>query len=157
MTAGTGSLYEQAREAKHRYVWALDCRDWAGYRASLADELLVDFRSLGYKSAMTLSADGWIAQVRKLMDGLDASHHAVCNLVVDPEPRELAVRSYVTAQHVLRTADQPDRLYLIAGWYDDRMVEVDGVWKLTQIVFNQVWADGDPAVMTDAVRRAAAS
>ncbi|WP_214104125.1 nuclear transport factor 2 family protein [Acrocarpospora catenulata] len=149
----TAALLERAREAKHRYVWALDGRDWAGYLATLADELTVDFRSLGYKSVMTLRAHDWIAQVRKVMDGLDASHHAVSNLVVDQGPGGLAVRSYVTAQHVLRTKGEPDRLYLLAGWYDDRMTEVDGALKLTQIVFNQVWSQGDPTVMTDAVRR----
>jgi hypothetical protein len=149
------SVYEEACKVKYNYAFGVDLRDWDLYRSVLAEHLLIDFRGIGYRDVMHLTADEWIVEVRKLMDGLDASHHQMSGCVVDPDGETgLAMRTYVTAQHVLRTAGEADRFYQIGGWYDDRLRRVNGTWRLTQVAFNQTWAWGDSLVMKDAARRA---
>jgi len=150
------TIYREASELKFRYALAVDQRDWNAYRVALTDEIEVDFRSIGYRDVMQIPAEQWIRQVRKLMDGLDASHHQISACVVEQIPtdtRVLSLRSYVTAQHVIRVAGAADRCFQIGGRYDDLAVRVNGRLRLSRLTFNQSWAWGDEAVMTEAVHR----
>ena len=153
------TTYREACELKYTYAFGLDGRDWELYRSVLADDLVVDFRGIGYRQVMQMTAGAWVAEVRKLMDGLDVSHHQIsaCLLSADNgDPDEYAMRSYVTAQHVLRTPGESDRLYQIGGWYEDQLRRIDGALRFTRITFSPAWSSGDPAVMKDAARRAQA-
>jgi len=151
------ATYREACELKYNYAYGIDLRDWDLYRSILADELVIDFRSIGYRDVMHITADAWIAEVRKLMDGLDASHHQMSGCIVTEDAThgadELVMRTYVTAQHILRTPSRADRFYQIGGWYDDRLRCIDGTLRFTRITLNQTWAWGDSAVMKDAARR----
>ena len=148
------SVYEEACRVQFRYAQGVDRRDWDLYRSVMTDQVLIDFRSFGYGSVMTMSAQDWVRQVRKVMDGLDASQHLISNCVLHPDGDRLRLQAYVMAQHVLRTPGEPDRMYLVGGTYDNLLERTEDGLRLAEITFGQLWVDGDPTVMTDAVARA---
>jgi hypothetical protein len=148
------SRYEQACQVKYAYGYAIDRRDWTALGLLFAGRLVVDFRDVGYQSVLTLTRGEWIAEIRKLVDGLDATSHQISSVICEPEGDGLLVRSCVTARHQLRASDGTARNCDISGWYTDRMTRVDGAWRIAQTAVACDVVTGDRSVLRDAISRA---
>jgi hypothetical protein len=144
-------------QAKYRYAYALDGRDWEGYRALLADEVLVDFRGLGYRGEpRRKQAASWVSQVRALLDGFATTQHVMTSPLVQEDGDEVTLTVYLQAHHVLDLNDPPGRHYTIGGRYEDRLRRQDGRWLFSALTLHNLWTQGDAAIMEEAAARVSA-
>jgi len=150
----TDYSYEQICRVKYSYGYAIDTRDWSGLASVFADQVVVDFRDIGYPVVLTLTRQEWIAEIRKLIDGLDATVHQISSLLCEPVDGDLVVRSCVTARHVLHGPGRSARCYEISGWYTDRLKVVGGDWRIAATAISCKSFSGDRSVMREAIQRA---
>lgn len=145
-------------QAKYRYAYALDTRDWNLYRSLLADEVTVDFRGLGYRGGpRRRSRDWWVGQVRALLDGFDITQHVMSSPLVEEADDGVALTVYLQAHHRLHADDPDERHYTIGGKYEDRLRRENGMWVFTALTLHTLWTLGDKTVMSEAAERARAS
>lgn len=77
---------------------------------------------------------------------LDATQHLVGNHQVEVDGDEATHRCQLQGQHVLRGCEGGDN-YIVAGFYQDRLVRTPDGWRITHRLMQQTWADGNPAVV----------
>lgn len=149
---GPGDVRLDVAEVKYRYALGLDTRDWGLYGSIFADDVDVDFSSYDGGDPQRLSRAAWLARVRPLFTGLDASHHVMTNPLVVADGDRAELTMYLQAQHLLRGAADGE-LFTIGGYYRDRLVRADGGWRLEAVQLNVLWTDGNAALMAEAVAR----
>jgi hypothetical protein len=144
------------------YAYGIDTRDWDLYRGIFADEITADFSSYNGGEPAVLSADQWIAGVKPLFTGLDATQHSMSNALVEIGGAGTAgdvgglgdtarCRMYMQAAHFLE--DWPEPEFTIGGYYEDRLIRTDGGWKISAVTLTVWWRRGDPELMVEARRR----
>jgi hypothetical protein len=149
---GGGDVRLDVAEVKYRYALGLDTRDWALYGSIFADEVDVDFSSYDRGEPQRLTRDRWLDRVRPLFTGLDASHHVMTNPVVVAEGDGAELTMYLQAQHLLRGAGGGE-LFVIGGYYRDRLARTERGWQLEAVQLNVLWTDGNQALMAEAAAR----
>jgi len=141
--------FEAITRRRYEYALGIDSRDWDLHRSIFTDEVTMDFSSYsGSGGPETLSADAWVAGLRPLFEGLDATQHTMTNPIVDVDGDAAQCRMYMRAAHFL--FDDPEPEFTIGGYYDDRLVRVDGEWKITAVTLVVWWRTGNPQIMVRA-------
>ena len=151
MPDGTDPRLDVA-EVKYRYALGIDTCDWELYGSIFSDHVDIDFSSYDGRAPTRLSRAEWLARVRPLFTGLDASQHIMSNpmVVLDGDRAELTM--YLQAQHLLSDAtDGP--LFTIGGYYRDRLERTSVGWQLTAVQLNVLWTDGNRGLMVEAAER----
>ena len=148
-----GSDFEEITRRRYEYALGLDSRDFELHRSIFTDRITMDFSSYNGGSAQTLSADDWIAGLRPLFVGLDATQHTMTNPIVDVDvwAESARCRMYMQALHVFHDDPQPE--FTIGGYYDDELVNTDDGWKITAVTLTVWWRRGNPAIMAAARER----
>lgn len=136
-------------ETVYRYAVGIDTRDFASYRSIFADEVRTDFSSYRGGESATMTGDQWVANVRPLFTGLDATQHSMTNPLPDVDGERATCRMYVQAHHVYQPGD-PASWFTIGGYYDDtlvRSVQGPAGWLITGVTLTVLWRRGDPSIM----------
>ncbi len=144
-TAVTRKVYE--------YAYGIDTRDWALYRSIFTEIIAMNFHSYNGQPESTLFADEWVASCRTLFSGLTATQHSMSNPLVEVAGEHARCRMYMQAEHFL-TTDQGSNSYALGGYYDDRLVRVDGGWKIEAVTLKVLWHRGNRHIMQLAVQQA---
>ena len=136
----------QIVETVYRYAVGIDTRDFALYRSIFADELAIDFSSYSGQPAAMMTGDDWVARVKPLFLGLNATQHSMTNPIVELTATGASCRMYMQAHHVYDPAD-PTSWYTIGGYYDDTLVRRGDGWAITGVTLTVLWRMGDPGIM----------
>ncbi len=139
----------------HRYARAVDSRDWSALRAVFMPEIEADFRSFAGREVFRGSADDWVATIRATVGGMDATQHAMSNLMFDIDGDRAQVHADLIAAHVLAQV-RGEREYTVGGYYDWRFERTDGGWRCSRYVLTVSWDRGNREVLRAASRNAAA-
>lgn len=124
-----------------RYATAVDTRDWALYRSVFTDPLTVDFSSWSGEPEITVPVDDWVNRVRETLSGFDATHHLSSNHVIDVSGDVAICVSYMVARHYL--VENGERLmHSIGGHYTNRLVRIQGEWKIERCALKVTWELG---------------
>ena len=145
----------EVHDVMHRYALAIDSKDWTMLRTVFATELTADFRTFGLKSIWSGPADGWVDQVRKTIDGMDATQHLMANHLYQLDGPHARGTSYIQARHVCRN-DWGGDTYTVGGHYEVEMVRTDERWVIASYALICTWHEGDRHVLKAAGRRSAA-
>ena len=135
-----------------RYAEGIDRRDWAAFARCFAPEVRVDFSSFSHRPSPDepIPVDDWVRAVRGTIDGFAATHHLIANHRIAFDSATAGrYTAYVQAQHWV----DRERWYLIGGTYENRVVRLDGEWKLASVTLHQTWDAGDRGLLR-AVNRA---
>jgi 3-phenylpropionate/cinnamic acid dioxygenase small subunit len=98
----TRSDRDELVELLARYASIPDAQDWDELPASVfADQVIVDYESLGMGPAREVARDDLISQLRTSMAQWEATHHAITNHQVTIDGDVAAIRAHVFAQHWL--------------------------------------------------------
>jgi 3-phenylpropionate/cinnamic acid dioxygenase small subunit len=150
----TNPDHEAITRKVYEYAYGIDTRDWASYRAIFDDRIDVDFSSYHGGAPATMSTDDWLAGVKPLFTGLDATQHSMSNPLVDIDETDgdaARCRMYMQAAHFLE--DWPTPEFTIGGYYDDRLVRTDNGWRITAVTLTVWWRRGDSQLMVEARER----
>ena len=145
--------HEAITRTVYEYAYGLDGREWERYRRIFADEIEVDFSSYNGRPRTSMTADEWVAGLRPLFTGLDATQHSMSNPLVDVEGDTARCRMYMQAAHFLDSWPEPE--FTIGGYYDDRLVRTGDGWRIAAVTLIVRWRRGDPDLMVEAARRGA--
>lgn len=139
-------------ETVYRYATGIDTRDFVLYRSIFAPEVAIDFSSYSGREPATMTADQWVAGLRPLFTGLDATQHSMTNPIAEVDGDDARCRMYMQAHHVL-LPDDPTSFFTIGGYYDDtltRSAHGPAGWLITGVTLTVLWRHGDPEIMVAA-------
>lgn len=126
------------------YCWALDTGRWDDLHAVFTADAVADLGAGGQRGVEEI-----IERVSSALGPLDDSQHLVTNhqITIDDDGETANGRCYVHAQHI-RRGDEGDRLFVVAGRYEDRYTRTAEGWRIVERRIVVMWRDGDPAVFT---------
>ncbi len=130
----------------YEYAYGIDTRDWTLYRSIFADDVRMTFTSYNGNPPADMRADDWVANVKVLFTGLDATQHSMSNPLVEVEGDHARCRMYMQAAHFFVT-DQGDNEYTLGGYYDDQLVRTGDGWKISAVTLNVLWHRGNRHIM----------
>lgn len=130
----------------YEYAYGIDTRDWSLYRSIFTDDIEVDFSSYNGNPRSAMKADDWVTGCRTLFTGLDATQHTMSNPLVEVEGERARCRMYMQAEHFLENGQGSDG-FVLGGYYDDRLVQTEGGWKIQAVTLNVFWARGNRHIM----------
>ena len=126
---------EEIKKLKARYLRTVDVKDWDGFRAVFADDVVWDTRSTGSK--LVTGADAVTDYVKRNLDS------AVC--VHQGHMPEIELTSPTTATGIWASEDLirwPDGRELRGyGHYYETYEKIDGAWVIKTLVFTELRAD----------------
>ena len=130
----------------YEYAYGIDTRDWALYRSIFCDEIFMDFSSYSGAPGAQMKADDWVAGVKPLFSGLDATQHTMTNPLVDINGDKARCRMYMQAEHIFNDADG-DAFYTNGGYYDDQLICTDKGWLISEVKLTVWWRRGNASIM----------
>lgn len=141
----------------YRFAYGIDQRDWESYRSIFVappTEIAFDYSSYHGRPPTSMDADTWIAALRPLFTGLDATQHTMSNPIVEIDGRTARCRVYMQAAHFLWRDDleaatgSADPEFTIGGYYDDHLVHgEDDRWRIDAVRLTVWWRRGNAAIM----------
>jgi ketosteroid isomerase-like protein len=125
------------------YAVAIDRRD-----VDALDDVFTPDAHLDMSVAGTMTPAEYKAKARRVLAGLDATHHLIASPIVEigDAGDTATARCYYQAQHA-RNDCEGGPLLLIGGWIDDELVRTPGGWRIARRRGRAVWFDGNPAVL----------
>ncbi|MDA2893458.1 nuclear transport factor 2 family protein [Mycolicibacterium sp. BiH015] len=145
---GLVSNQDAVRDVLHRFLRALDERDYQSAASYLTDPVRFDYRALSGKF-MPDSPDALVAQVRDDHRHLDGVQHVVSNHVVNIDGTTAHCWVNFIATHSILRNGEP-RTWTLGGRYRYQLIHQRGGWKLAECVITPVWEQGSRDIMTAA-------
>jgi hypothetical protein len=139
----------------YEYAYGIDTRDWVLYRSIFTDSIRMTFTSYNGNPPADMQADDWVAGVKVLFTGLNATQHSMSNPLVEVNGDRARCLMYMQAAHFFFT-DQGDNEYSLGGYYDDELVRTDAGWKISAVTLNVLWHSGNRHIMELATQAGAA-
>lgn len=138
-----------------RYATGIDMLDWAAYRSCFTDPVEVDFTSFSGGEPRTIPADAWVAGVRSLQEGFQATQHISSNHVITFQGADEATCvSYMHAQHYLPNA-YGDNTLTLGGHYTNRLDRGKDGWRIRKCQLTVTWTVGNMGIFEQARARVA--
>ncbi len=138
----------------HKYATGIDLHDWATYRSIFADEVEFDFSSFEGQPPTMMKADDWVAQVRSVLAGFDATQHVLTNHVIDIDGDRASTTVYMQAEHFLAN-NQGDNSIALGGYYNHVLSRTPSGWKITKCKLTVTWNRGNRHLFQMAAAKAA--
>ncbi len=138
--------FNEIARKRYEYALGIDTRDFDLLRSIFTDDITMDFEDYSGQPAQTLSADAWVAGVRVLFTGLDATQHVMTNPIVDIDGESATCRMYMKAEHFLAN-DEGSFDYAIGGYYTDRLRKDGDRWLIEAVTLKLFWQRGNRHIM----------
>ena len=137
-----------------RYAAAVDGRDWDMFTSCFTDPVFINFVSFSPTAAEEMPRSAWVARVRSLIPGFDATQHLSSNhdITIATDGNATCV-SAMQATHVL-----DDSIAVLGGFYTNQLVRAaDRTWRIESCTLTVTWRTGDQRLFALARERASAS
>ncbi len=144
--------YNEIVRRRYEYAFSIDTRDWDLHRSIFTDQIEMDFSSYSGTAGSKLAADDWVAGLKPLFSGLDASHHVMTNPMVDIDGDRAELRMYMSAEHFLQN-DAGSFDFTIGGYYHDRLLRTESGWRICAVTLKVFWSRGNRHIMELARQR----
>ena len=138
--------FTEITRKRYEYALGIDTRDFDLLRSIFTDEITMDFEDYSGQPAQTLSADAWVAGVKVLFTGLDATQHVMTNPIVDIDGESATCRMYMKAEHFLAN-DEGSFDYAIGGYYTDQLHKDRDRWVIEAVTLKLFWQRGNRHIM----------
>lgn len=128
--------------------------DLAAYdlaEAAFADTIIIDYTSLWGGEPSTMTPAELMTAWRGIVPGFDTTFHELANVTVTVSGDTAIATADVDGRHWIG-----DQLWRPIGTYHWDLVQDDGTWKVTRMVFNMTQEIGSRDLAALAMERAAA-
>ena len=130
----------QPKDIVNQLFIATDRQDWAKVESLFADEVLLDYSSMG-SPANTLKPKQITDEWKTILPGFDHTHHQIGNIQQTILEESAEVFAYGTATHFLE--DDGGRVWTVVGTYDFSLTMENGLWRIRKMKFNFKYQDGN--------------
>jgi SnoaL-like domain len=122
-----------------RYATAVDNREWALLDDVFSPDAVLDYRSAGGIRGSYPEVRKWLSEVLGLFTW---TQHLVVNRAValDPEGATARSKSVFHNPNQMIIKGEP-WLFVVGGWYHDRLARLNEGWRITQRVEETLWWD----------------
>lgn len=116
------------------YALGIDRRDWELLASCFTADVVVNYgNSLGFRQGR----DALMERMRSVHIPLGPTLHRITNIVISADREGARSDSYVDAVLMEKSGNTP-ALQAI-GRYEDRLVQVEGNWRIRRRIFIPVW------------------
>lgn len=139
MTADTGTTTtdrQAVEDVLYRYASSVDAGDHSTLRTLLADDMRAKY---GSTHEWLEGADAVVEFIRTKAEGVGWQHHLLSIYHVDITGDEASALTYHTSYQI--KSESPDQAAVIVARYHDRLVRVDGVWRLSEKLMEIGWRE----------------
>jgi len=149
-TAQVSSATDQLAviDALYRFAAGIDLNDRDLLASSFADDAVSDFRAAAAKAGFDYPVlegrDTIVNALSTSLTSLDTTH-SVSNPRVSIDGDTARMEAMVEAQHVPQ--NNPSMHYLMKNRYDVQLIRQGDAWVIKHVAIDNVWRDGDPAVL----------
>jgi hypothetical protein len=139
-----------------RYFNSLDLRDWDLMRATLAEEIEVDFSELFGDPVATHESADFVDFARGVLSGFQATQHISPNHVISIEGDRATASAGMYAWHKVPSDAAAECTFTLRGRYDIGLERTAEGWRMN-LLHMSVWdEDGNKGVYDIAGQRFAA-
>jgi septum formation inhibitor-activating ATPase MinD len=135
-------------DALYRFATGIDLKDRDLLASSLAEDAVSDFRAAaakaGFEYPVLEGRDTIVSALSTSLTSLDTTH-SVSNPRVTIDADTARLDAMVEAQHVPK--NNASMHYLMKNRYDVQLIRQGDAWVIKHVAIDNVWRDGDPAVL----------
>lgn len=139
---------EQPRDVVIQLFVATDQNQWNKVENCFADEILLDYSSMG-NPATKLTPNQITNAWKKILPGFTHTHHQIGNIQEAIEKDKSEVFAYGTATHYLEDENGP--VWTVVGTYNFELIKVSKQWKVSAMKFNFKYQDGNLSLPQKAI------
>ena len=122
-------------EVLHRYRVAVDTHDNAALRGVFADGVRARYGNGDWIEGVDALAEWLVGATR----GIVWQHHNIFVYQIDIDGDQAAVVSHMTSHQMYENAE--DSVQMVLTKYRDRLVHINGGWKIIEKVEQYLWAE----------------
>ncbi|MGV9452554.1 nuclear transport factor 2 family protein [Streptomyces sp. NPDC003635] len=136
-----------------RMAWHSDQRELEALKSVFADEVRLDCTSLNGGEPAVLSPEQIVDAWSQVLGGYDVTQHLLANhLVTLADDTAVCTAAFHATHRLANPFGAP--LWTLGGTYRFDFVRVGGAWRISAVVMNATWADGNKALVTPAAKAA---
>jgi hypothetical protein len=128
----------------HRYALGMDTKQW-----DMLDDVFVEDAVAEY--GLDLGSSHSRAEIKDLVrnaiSGLDATQHSMSNIIVAVDGDSATANCYLHAAHFLVNHRTGSNTWIVGGTYRYDLVRTPAGWRISHLVFNATWTDGNVGIM----------
>ena len=127
-----------------------DLGQYSQLQQLFTEEVTVDYTSLYEGKVQKFPIHQLIKQWQSTLPGFDATQHQIIVHQITIDGDEAKALSHVRATHRLR-----NEMWVVGGYYVDKLVRTDEGWKVQAIQYNSLYESGDRALIDQAATKVA--
>lgn len=143
---------EQPKNVVLALFKATDSKKWNTVENCFSNEVLLDYSSMG-NPATTLKPTEISATWKSILHGFTATHHQISNIEESIDGKNANVFAYGTATHFLE--DEKGNVWTVVGTYNFQLQKEQKQWKISKMVFNFKYQDGNTTLAQKAINKVA--
>lgn len=132
----------QIIETVNQLFIGVDERNWEQVSNVFNDTVLLDYTSMTGGEPAKLTSQQIIDSWKGFLPGFDKTHHQIGNYIVNEDSNTISVFCYGTANHYLKN-DSNNNVWTVVGTYDFELKNDLGVLKITKMIFNLKYIEGN--------------
>ena len=131
---------------------ASDQGNWQEVEKCFADNVNLDYYSMSGNPAAMVTPAAITTAWKGVLPGFTHTHHQLGNFSTKIDGNGAHVFCYGTATHYLE--DEGGNVWTVVGSYDFDLENKDNHWKITSMVFNFKYQDGNETLIQKAIANA---
>ncbi len=129
-----------------------DNRNWNAVESCFSNKVVLDYSSMGNPAA-NLTPSEITSAWKTILPGFTATHHQIGNLEQTIDSDKATVFAYGTATHFLQ--DEKGNVWTVVGTYDFELEKTQNQWKISKMVFNFKYQNGNTNLPQKAINKVA--
>ena len=134
------------------YATGLDRRNWPLLRSIFADEIDMEYTSVGLKAGR-YSADRWVRSSEVLFAGFGPTQHTLTNHAIDLKGDSAHCVMYMRAEHFILEDAPAENRWTIGGYYTVDLARTANGWKIHAMGLHVTWQTGNRELSNLAIER----
>lgn len=114
------------------YATAIDTRDWSLFRQCFSEDVIADYGDFGRWTSLA----PFVQFMTDVHRDLGATLHRLSNIVIEIDGMSATAKTYVDA--LLMPGQGGGEPQSGIGYYQDKLICINGEWKITQRTFTLV-------------------
>jgi len=144
---------EEVRTTLSRLFIAADEKEWKTIEELLDRKTYFDYSSFTSEAPSFKTPAEVIQSFKRIIPGFDMSHHQIGNFIINASPVNASAICYLTARYFLKN-DSGQNIWTVIGSYEFELRKENDYWKITKLIFNLKFTDGNEALLRMAIERA---
>jgi hypothetical protein len=130
-----------------RMGWHADRREWEQLKGIFAEKVTLDYTSLNGGEPAELTPGQIVGAWKEVLGSLDATQHLIAGHLVRVDGDAAVCTANFQATHRLANPFGSP-LWTLGGTYRFDLVRTGGGWRISGVVMEATWADGNKDLMS---------